>query len=175
MHLGLKNGILYDISSLCYDFAFLWHFDNENEKKIKDSCRNELSQEFCLRNRPVRRYPLHIIYDKTLFNRKTRITYFICSRFLEEYRILQKELTKMKETCVTLCQEKDQVQVTPVTPLTPSSVISKLVSSNSKNFALSPNSNVPMNEPQDFQNYENEITKYFATRNISSNNFQTDV
>lgn len=95
-----------------------------------------------------------------------------CFRFLEEYRILQKELTKMKETCVTLCQEKDQVQVTPVTPLTPSSGSSKLVSSSSKNFTKSPNS---LEESEDFRNFENELTKYLIARNISSSNFQTDV
>lgn len=81
----------------------------------------------------------------------------------------------MKETCVTLCQEKDQVQVTPVTPLTPSSGSSRLVSSNSKNFAISPNSNVSLEDTEDFRNFENELTKYLIARNISSSNFQTDV
>ncbi|KAJ8910774.1 hypothetical protein NQ315_008895 [Exocentrus adspersus] len=38
-------------------------------------------------------------------------------RFLEEYRCLQKQLTKMKETCDNLCQERGQLQTTsPVTP-----------------------------------------------------------
>lgn len=80
----------------------------------------------------------------------------------------------MKETCATLCQEKDQVQVTPVTPLTPSSGSSKLVSSN-KNLAISPSSNVSLEESEDFRNFENELTKYLVSRNISSSNFQTDV
>lgn len=81
----------------------------------------------------------------------------------------------MKETCVTLCQEKDQVQVTPVTPLTPSSGISKLVSTSSKNLVLSPNAHVSLEDSEDFRNFENELTKYLIARNISSSNFQTDV
>lgn len=100
---------------------------------------------------------------------------FSCFRFLEEYRMLQKELTKMKETCVTLCQEKDQVQVTPVTPLTPSSVSSKMVPSTSRSFVLSPNSNKTFEDSKDFRNFENELSKYLIARNISSSNFQTDV
>ncbi|KAJ8944565.1 hypothetical protein NQ318_015733 [Aromia moschata] len=36
--------------------------------------------------------------------------------FLEEYRCLQKQLTKMKETCDNLCQERGQPQNSPATP-----------------------------------------------------------
>ncbi|KAJ8926412.1 hypothetical protein NQ314_021198 [Rhamnusium bicolor] len=87
-------------------------------------------------------------------------------RFLEEYRSLQKQLTKMKETCDNLCQEKGQLQAS--SPMTPSSSDSAKHNSVT-NPAVSPNSNQSLEDSVDFRNFESELTKYLLSKSLSHN------
>nr|XP_023017685.1 uncharacterized protein LOC111506724 [Leptinotarsa decemlineata] len=90
-------------------------------------------------------------------------------RFLEEYRTLQKQLTKMKETCDNLCQEKEKEQKPIISPTTPSS--SSL--NNSANLAVSPNSTQSLEDSVDFRNFESELTKYLISKKLSPNTFDS--
>lgn len=85
-------------------------------------------------------------------------------KFLEEYRILQKQLTKMKETCDTICQEQMRDNVSPCTPSNSSSGLSN---ANPNNQVNSPNSN-SIQDSVDFKNFENELTKYLMSRSPST-------
>lgn len=78
-------------------------------------------------------------------------------RFLEEYRSLQKQLTKMKESCGTLGHEKISVDslLQHSLPVTPSS-------DDSKKTATKPNS------PNDASGYNgSELTKYLLSKSPS--------
>lgn len=88
-------------------------------------------------------------------------------RFLEEYRCLQKQLTKMKETCDTLCQERGQLLTT--SPVTPCSSDSAKNNSQSTNPAVSPNSTQSLEDSVDFRNFESELTKYLVSKGLSQN------
>ncbi|KAG5870426.1 hypothetical protein JTB14_026441 [Gonioctena quinquepunctata] len=85
-------------------------------------------------------------------------------RFLEEYRTLQKQLTKMKETCDNLCLEKGKDQKPAPSPTNPSSSSS----SNPANSAISPNS---LEDSVDFKNFETELTNYLISKKLSPNSF----
>ncbi|CAG9858592.1 unnamed protein product [Phyllotreta striolata] len=88
-------------------------------------------------------------------------------RFLEEYRNLQKQLTKMKETCDNLCQEKEKEKQLPFTPST------SVVFNKPSSLALSPNSNQPLEESLDFKHFENELKKYLLSKKLSPKNFNS--
>ncbi|CAG9823014.1 unnamed protein product [Phaedon cochleariae] len=89
-------------------------------------------------------------------------------RFLEEYRSLQKQLTKMKETCDNLCLEREKDQLPDSSATTPSSS----VLSNSATQAVSPNSNQSLEDSVDFRNFESELTKYLISKKLSPNLFE---
>lgn len=78
-------------------------------------------------------------------------------KFLEEYRVLQKQLTKMKQTCDSICQEQGKDVLPPCTS----------ASSNLNNQVNSPNSN-SIQDSVDFKNFENELTKYLMSRSPST-------
>ncbi|XP_066145533.1 uncharacterized protein kek3 [Euwallacea fornicatus] len=82
-------------------------------------------------------------------------------KFLEEYRVLQKELTKMKQTCDSICQEQLRENVSPCTTSGGAS------SANLNNQVNSPNSN-SIQDSIDFKNFENELTKYLMSRSPST-------
>lgn len=77
-------------------------------------------------------------------------------KFLEEYRVLQKQLTKMKQTCDSICQEQGRDVLPPCTS-----------ASNPSNQVNSPNSN-SIQDSVDFKNFENELTKYLMSRSPST-------
>ncbi|ENN78412.1 hypothetical protein HUJ04_011481 [Dendroctonus ponderosae] len=75
-------------------------------------------------------------------------------KFLEEYRILQKQLTRMKETCDTICQEQLRERVSPSTVA---------------NLSAGPSPNASsIQDSVDFKNFENELTKYLMSRSPSA-------
>jgi len=78
-------------------------------------------------------------------------------KFLEEYRVLQKQLTKMKQTCDSICQEQGKDILPPCTS----------ASSNLNKQVNSPNSN-SIQDSVDFKNFENELTKYLMSRSPST-------
>jgi hypothetical protein len=82
-------------------------------------------------------------------------------RFLEEYRSLQKQLTKMKETCDNLRQ--DHLQGSSPTTVTPSTSADVL-----GNNPVSPNSNQSLEDSIDFRNFESELTKYLLAKSSPS-------
>lgn len=97
-------------------------------------------------------------------------------RFLEEYRSLQKELTKMKESCENYT--KEQMSVKYFEPLfgnncsSGSAVENKNSRSNSTQNTLlphSPNSNHPLDNS--INNLETELSKYLLTSNSATNAF----
>lgn len=75
--------------------------------------------------------------------------------FLEEYRSLQKQLTKMKETCDNLCQDHMMQGVT-------TSKSQELW--NCTTTVVSPNSNKSLEDSIDFRNFESELTKYLLAK-----------
>lgn len=87
-------------------------------------------------------------------------------RFLEEYRTLQKQLTKMKETCDNLCQERNQYLPTNISPSS-SSTCDDTSTSKPLNLISSPNSNHSLKDSIDFRNFENELTKYLLSQSKS--------
>lgn len=98
-------------------------------------------------------------------------------RFLEEYRSLQKQLTKMKETCDTLRQEKISVDnllqhSLPVTPSTEEN-IQKMTRSCGIIKPTTPNSNQTLDNAVGFSNYESELSRYLMTspKTVSSGTF----
>ncbi|XP_072401448.1 uncharacterized protein kek3 isoform X1 [Diabrotica undecimpunctata] len=86
-------------------------------------------------------------------------------RFLEEYRSLQKQLKKMKETCDNLCMEKEREKQMASTFASSTSIFNK-----PSTLALSPNSNQHLASSMDFRNFEDEIKKYLIAKNLSPNN-----
>lgn len=83
-------------------------------------------------------------------------------KFLEEYRTLQKQLTKMKETCDNLRQ--DHLQPSP-------SSVSASTSNDDdvlRNNPVSPNSNQSLEDSIDFRNFESELTKYLLAKTLPS-------
>ncbi|XP_044254311.1 peroxidasin-like protein [Tribolium madens] len=82
-------------------------------------------------------------------------------RFLEEYRSLQKQLTKMKETCDNLCQDHLQAGSPAVTPSTSNDDVLR-------NNPVSPNSNQSLEDSIDFRNFESELTKYLLAKSSPS-------
>ncbi|KAJ3631013.1 hypothetical protein MTP99_012170 [Tenebrio molitor] len=82
-------------------------------------------------------------------------------RFLEEYRSLQKQLTKMKETCDNLRQ--DHLQGSSPATVTPSTSADVL-----GNNPVSPNSNQSLEDSIDFRNFESELTKYLLAKSSPS-------
>lgn len=83
-------------------------------------------------------------------------------RFLEEYRSLQKQLTKMKETCDTLRHDKISVDslLQHSLPVTPSSdEMKKIISSNANS--------VPDNSASGYNT--SELTKYLLSKSPSPN------
>ncbi|CAH0561155.1 unnamed protein product [Brassicogethes aeneus] len=83
-------------------------------------------------------------------------------KFLEEYRQLHKELTKMKQTCDNLRVEKTAEKNLPAGS-----------NDNGKGegvSALSPNSN-QLEGSVDFRNFENELTKYLMSKSTSKHSF----
>ncbi|XP_057650909.1 uncharacterized protein LOC130890698 isoform X1 [Diorhabda carinulata] len=89
-------------------------------------------------------------------------------RFLEEYRSLQKQLTKMKETCDNLCMEKEREKQLPP-PFAPSTSFFNKPTT----LALSPNSNQSIGNSVDFKNFENDLKKYLISKNLSPSNFNS--
>ncbi|XP_050298644.1 uncharacterized protein LOC126737690 [Anthonomus grandis grandis] len=85
-------------------------------------------------------------------------------KFLEEYRVLQKQLTKMKETCDTICQEQMKDSVS--TPSSSSGVSSYNISNK---IISSPNSN-SIQDSVDFKKFESELTKYLMARSPTNSN-----
>lgn len=69
-------------------------------------------------------------------------------KFLEEYRVLQKQLTRMKETCDTICQEQLRGRASPGT---------------AQNSSSGANASA-IQDSVDFKNFENELTKYLMAR-----------
>lgn len=102
-------------------------------------------------------------------------------RFLEEYRNLQKELTKMKETCESLSREKtptkflDPLLVNSCSPISPASEstnskLSSIQSSvQSPLMPNSPNSNQTLDSS--LSNFGSELSKYLLARNSSPKTF----
>ncbi|KAK9872119.1 hypothetical protein WA026_016170 [Henosepilachna vigintioctopunctata] len=87
-------------------------------------------------------------------------------RFLKEYKNLQKQLTKMKETCDNLRHDTDYMKSVPRT----SSIgdVKNVKWSNPKDDKIcSPNSNVSVENTLDFGNYQSDLTKYLLTKSSS--------
>ncbi|CAG9762505.1 unnamed protein product [Ceutorhynchus assimilis] len=85
-------------------------------------------------------------------------------KFLEEYRVLQKQLTKMKETCDSICQE----QMRDKSPLSLATNPTSMSNSTNLNSRVnSPNSN-SIQDSVDFKNFETELTKYLMSRSPST-------
>lgn len=85
-------------------------------------------------------------------------------RFLEEYRSLQKQLTKMKETCDNLCQDHLQAVSPAASTVTPSTSNDDVL----RNNPVSPNSNQSLEDSIDFRNFESELTKYLLAKSSPS-------
>ncbi|KAB0796743.1 hypothetical protein PPYR_10804 [Photinus pyralis] len=102
-------------------------------------------------------------------------------RFLEEYRTLQKELTKMKETCENISKEKTSSRYldpalgntsSPISPISDTSN-SKYNSSQNSLLTHSPNSNQTLDNS--LINFESELSKYILQRNSSPKTFNSEV
>ncbi|KAK5643518.1 hypothetical protein RI129_007363 [Pyrocoelia pectoralis] len=102
-------------------------------------------------------------------------------RFLEEYRNLQKELTKMKETCDNISKEKTTNKYldpalgntsSPISPLSDTSN-SKYNSSQNSLLTHSPNSNQTLDNS--LINFECELSKYILQRSSSPKTFNSEV
>lgn len=98
-------------------------------------------------------------------------------RFLEEYRSLQKQLTKMKETCDTMRQDKISVDnllqhSLPVTPSTEENS-SKMTRSCGVIKPTTPNSNQTLDNAVGFNNYESDLTRYLMSspKTVNSGTF----
>ncbi|KAF5290401.1 hypothetical protein FQR65_LT11578 [Abscondita terminalis] len=94
-------------------------------------------------------------------------------RFLEEYRNLQKELTKMKETCDSITKEQSSSKYldpllgnscSPISPLSETSNF-KFKSTQRALLSNSPNSNQTLDSS--LNNFESELSKYILQRNSS--------
>lgn len=90
-------------------------------------------------------------------------------RFLEEYRSLQKQLTKMKETCDTLRQEKVSVDnlmqhSLPVTPSTEECGTSKAPKKSAILNSPSPLSSQTLDNTLSYNNFDGDLTRYFLTK-----------
>ncbi|KAK4886293.1 hypothetical protein RN001_002564 [Aquatica leii] len=94
-------------------------------------------------------------------------------RFLEEYRNLQKELTKMKETCENITKEQtaskylDPLLGNSCLPISPISETANLKFKSTQRVLLpnSPNSNHMLDSS--LNNFESELSKYILQRNSS--------
>lgn len=90
-------------------------------------------------------------------------------RFLEEYRTLQKQLTKMKETCDNLRLDKskyyDSMQNTnlPTTPLDDTTNSRSVLRRSSGLLQTSPNSNQTLESSLCYPNYDNELNRYLTS------------
>lgn len=91
-------------------------------------------------------------------------------RFLEEYRTLQKQLTKMKETCDNLRHDKnkyyDPLQNNPTTPIDDSKNARRCPGMLT---TTSPNSNQTLESSLCFPNYDNELNRYLTPTNNKYN------
>ncbi|KAL3267089.1 hypothetical protein HHI36_011229 [Cryptolaemus montrouzieri] len=85
-------------------------------------------------------------------------------RFLEEYRNLQKQLTKMKETCDNLRQDTNYLR--SVSRTNSSDDMNKSKRTNSIDATCSPN---PNENSVDLSNFQSELTKYLLTKSSSPN------
>ncbi|XP_076273139.1 uncharacterized protein LOC143204476 [Rhynchophorus ferrugineus] len=97
-------------------------------------------------------------------------------RFLEEYRFLQKQLTKMKESCTSSTSTNRD----PIRDVDTASI--PILTSPNENQSLhlnsqvnSPNSNQSIQDSVEFKQFENELTKYLMSRSPSSKNFNNPV
>ncbi|XP_030751513.1 uncharacterized protein LOC115879025 [Sitophilus oryzae] len=90
-------------------------------------------------------------------------------KFLEEYRVLQKQLTKMKETCDSLCQERTRGDESIVASS------SANTGANLNNRIILPNTNQSIQDSVEFKHFENQLTKYLMTRSLSTRNFSSDI
>lgn len=86
-------------------------------------------------------------------------------RFLEEYRSLQKQLTKMKETCETMKHEKISADnlLQHSLPVTPSTEEVRKVTTKQ----ISPNANTILDNSSGYN--ASELTKYLLSKSPSSN------
>lgn len=94
-------------------------------------------------------------------------------RFLEEYRCLQKQLTKMKETCDTLRHEKLSVDslLQHSLPVTPSSDEARKITTK----ATSPNANSALDNSSSSGYNTSELTKYLLSKSPTPNAMNSGV
>lgn len=95
-------------------------------------------------------------------------------RFLEEYRSLQKQLTKMKETCDNLRQDKTKY-LDPLqnnSPLTPTSLeegnLKSILKHSPSSLIPSPNSNQTLENTLCFPSYENDLSRYLKSNKFNN-------
>lgn len=93
-------------------------------------------------------------------------------RFLEEYRSLQKQLTKMKESCETMRHEKVPVDSLmqhslPVTPSTEECGTSKAPKKSAVLNSSSPLFNQTLDNVLSLHGYDGDLTRYFLTKGSS--------
>lgn len=90
---------------------------------------------------------------------------------MEEYRSLQKQLTKMKETCDTMRHEKVPVDSLmqhslPVTPSTEECGTSKAPKTSAV-MNSSSHSNQTLDNALSLRSYDGDLTRYFLTKGSS--------
>ncbi|XP_044749067.1 uncharacterized protein LOC123309846 [Coccinella septempunctata] len=92
-------------------------------------------------------------------------------RFLEEYRNLQKQLTKMKETCDNLRHDTNYLK--SVSRTSSSDDVKRSKRAGSVDGGCSPNSNRPMGNSMDFGKVQSDLTKYLLTKSSSPKPYAT--
>lgn len=92
-------------------------------------------------------------------------------RFLEEYRNLQKQLTKMKETCDNLRHDTNYLK--SVSRTTSSDDVKKSKRASSIDGGCSPNSNRSIENSVDFGKVQSDLTKYLLTKSSSPKPYAT--
>lgn len=86
-------------------------------------------------------------------------------RFLEEYRSLQKQLTKMKETCDNLRTDKTKF-IEPIFGPSTSEEAAKAMKKSPNLVPMSPNANQSLEDVIRFPSYESDISRLLLSKNI---------
>ncbi|KAL1490025.1 hypothetical protein ABEB36_013937 [Hypothenemus hampei] len=94
-------------------------------------------------------------------------------KFLKEYRMLQKQLTKMKDTCDSICQGQQEFRKdNDSRAVSCSSSLEKYESNDETNSLININA---IQDSVDFKNFQEELTIYLMSRSPSGKNFSSTI